>query len=125
GVHRRGSRVREVPRDGDARMIKRRDKKFSEEETTKPEIDIVDIARATPLPVARIPLAKAPPLDLAAVESEYGWWEAILKSDIRLFEAWLTHHGAIIISARTIERFDAFFQGLTSRHSIELKEHEV
>ena len=68
---------------------------------------------------------KRPPLDLAAVESELGWWEAIQRADVRLFEAWLAHHGAIVISSRTIDIYDAFFHMLGSQRSVTMTDHEV
>lgn len=67
--------------------------------------------------------SNAPPLDLLEVESQLGWWEAIQRSDVRLFEAWLAHHGAIVISARTVDRFDTFFSMLASRRSVTMTDH--
>jgi hypothetical protein len=98
-------------------VSKRRDQAkpvHDKDEVTKPDL-------VMPPP----PAPRLPPLDLAAVESELGWWEAIQGSDVRLFEAWLAHHGAIVIAARTIDRFDAFFAMLASRRSVTMTDHEV
>jgi hypothetical protein len=49
---------------------------------------------------------------------QLGWWTAMTAEaggDVHLFLEWLDVHGAIVISARSVERYAMFFERLPRR----------
>ena len=55
---------------------------------------------------------------------QLGWWTEMTTSDVRLFMDWLEVHGAVVISAQSIERYASFFDALPRRKII-TEDHPV
>jgi len=57
------------------------------------------------------------------VLTQLDWWTAMTTHQPRLFETWLAVYKVIVISARSIERYDMFFQALAKRGRVRVLSH--